>query len=49
MEASIPSGRYGTPEEVAALVAFLCSDDAAYINGATITIDGAMTTASARL
>jgi NAD(P)-dependent dehydrogenase (short-subunit alcohol dehydrogenase family) len=38
--ANIPLGRYGEPEEVAALVAFLCSDDAQYISGGTYTIDG---------
>jgi len=43
MEASIPLGRYGTPEEVAALVAFLCSDDARFINGGIYAIDGGMT------
>ena len=32
-----------SPEEVAALVAFLCSDEAAFINGSVYTIDGAMT------
>ncbi|EZP78987.1 short chain dehydrogenase [Parageobacillus genomosp. 1] len=37
---SVPLGRLGTPEEVAALAAFLLSDDAAYINGECITIDG---------
>ena len=36
----IPVGRAGTPEDVAKLVAFLCSDDAAWINGSTLTIDG---------
>lgn len=44
MNARIPLGRYGEPEEVAALVAFLCSDDARYINGSAITVDGGMTT-----
>ena len=39
----LPAGRYGQPEEVAALVAFLCSDDAKFINGSLYTIDGAMT------
>lgn len=42
-EALIPAGRYGTPEEVAALVAFLASEDARYINGAVMTIDGGFT------
>ncbi|BDG34968.1 2,4-dienoyl-CoA reductase [Saccharococcus caldoxylosilyticus] len=37
---SVPLGRLGTPEEVAALAAFLLSDDAAYINGECITMDG---------
>lgn len=36
----VPARRTGTPDEVAALVAFLCSDDAAFINGAEIEIDG---------
>jgi len=38
--ASVPLGRLGTPEEIAALAAFLLSDDAAYINGECITMDG---------
>lgn len=38
----VPAGRAGTPEEVAALVAFLCSDAAGYINGQVIGIDGGM-------
>ncbi|MBW2292911.1 MAG: SDR family oxidoreductase, partial [Deltaproteobacteria bacterium] len=45
MESRIPLGRYGTPEEVAALVAFLCSDDAKFINGGIYPIDGGMTSA----
>ncbi len=39
-EAQIPMGRLGTPEEFAALVAFLASEQAAYITGASIHIDG---------
>lgn len=39
--AGIPAGRYGTPEEVAALVAFLLGDDAGFCNGGTYQIDGA--------
>jgi NAD(P)-dependent dehydrogenase (short-subunit alcohol dehydrogenase family) len=36
----IPLGRYGKPEEVAALAVFLCSADASYINGGIYTVDG---------
>jgi 3-oxoacyl-[acyl-carrier protein] reductase len=38
----VPAGRVGTPEEVAALTGFLCSDAAGYINGQVIGIDGGM-------
>lgn len=38
--ASIPAGRIGKPEELAALVAFLASEQAAYISGTTISVDG---------
>ena len=40
MKSKVPSQRLGLPEEIGALYAFLASDDAAYINGATISIDG---------
>jgi 3-oxoacyl-[acyl-carrier protein] reductase len=40
MVGSIPVGRLGRPEEVAALVSFLVSDDAGYITGATLDVNG---------
>ncbi len=43
MAARIPLGRYGEPEEIAAVVAFLCSDDASFITGGIYTIDGGST------
>jgi 3-oxoacyl-[acyl-carrier protein] reductase len=36
----VPMKRYGKPEEIAAAVSFLCSDDASYITGHTIPVDG---------
>jgi 3-oxoacyl-[acyl-carrier protein] reductase len=39
---TIPAGRFGTPEEIAAAVAFLCSTGAAYVNGTTMLIDGGL-------
>lgn len=42
VEAVIPEGRFGTPEECAGIVAFLASDDSAYITGADIKADGGM-------
>jgi 3-oxoacyl-[acyl-carrier protein] reductase len=38
----VPAGRAGTPEEVAALIGFLCSAQAGYINGQVIGINGGM-------
>jgi glucose 1-dehydrogenase len=40
--ANIPLGRLGTPDDVAGLVAFLASDDAAYVSGSTFVIDGGL-------
>lgn len=42
VKAMVPAGRIGQPDEVAALVRFLCSDEAAYINGQVIGINGGM-------
>jgi glucose 1-dehydrogenase len=39
----IPMGRAGTAEEMAAMSAFLCSDEAAYVTGQTIFVDGGLT------
>jgi 3-oxoacyl-[acyl-carrier protein] reductase len=41
----IPLQRFGKPSEVAAVIRFLCSPDASYITGQTITIDGGITNA----
>ena len=38
----VPAGRVGQPEEVAHAVSFLCSNEAEYINGATLAVDGAL-------
>lgn len=43
IEAEIPWGRMGTPEEIAAAVSWLASDEAEYITGSTVFVDGGMT------
>jgi glucose 1-dehydrogenase len=43
ISSAIPAGRVGETDEVAKAVAFLCSDDARYITGASLTIDGGLT------
>lgn len=40
--ASIPAGRFATPDEVARVIVWLASDDAAYISGAVIPVDGGL-------
>ncbi|NLA23924.1 MAG: 3-oxoacyl-ACP reductase FabG [Bacteroidales bacterium] len=43
MKAKVPIGRLGKPEEIAAAYLFLSSDEAAYINGTVLSVDGGMT------
>ena len=39
---NIPLGRLGTPDDVAGMVAYLCSEDASYVSGATFLVDGGL-------
>ena len=42
VESHIPMGRAGTPEEIAAVFVFLASDDASYITGQALNVDGGL-------
>jgi 3-oxoacyl-[acyl-carrier protein] reductase len=39
----IPSGRFGSPEDVASAICFLASEEAGYITGQVLTVDGGIT------
>jgi len=43
----IPVGRFGSPDEVASMIAYLASDASTFMTGQTIVVDGGVTTASA--
>jgi NAD(P)-dependent dehydrogenase (short-subunit alcohol dehydrogenase family) len=41
-ERAIPMARFAAPEEIAASIAFLCSDDASYVTGTRLVVDGGL-------
>jgi 3-oxoacyl-[acyl-carrier protein] reductase len=43
IRSQVPMGRFGEPEEVAQVVAFLAGETAGYVTGQTIAVDGGMT------
>lgn len=43
LEEHVPLGRFGRPEEVASVIAFLSSDEASYMTGSIVTVDGGLT------
>jgi 3-oxoacyl-[acyl-carrier protein] reductase len=40
VQQAIPLGRYGEPEEIGSVVAFLCSERASYVTGVSLQVDG---------
>jgi NAD(P)-dependent dehydrogenase (short-subunit alcohol dehydrogenase family) len=47
--AAVPLARYGEPDEIAGVALFLASDDASYVNGQTLAVDGGFTAAGLRV
>ena len=43
MEAKVPMGRYGQPEEIAQAILYLASDESAFVTGSEVVVDGGMT------
>jgi NAD(P)-dependent dehydrogenase (short-subunit alcohol dehydrogenase family) len=46
MRDTIPMRRFGTPEDIAAATVWLCSDDAAYVTGQVLPVEGAYSTSA---
>jgi len=42
LNARVPAGRFGRPDDVAAMVSWLCSAPSAYVNGAALLVDGGL-------